>query len=105
MKKVCFNCGHEFDYTSDDIQDNYWGRYLICPKCGGRVVWCNGGDVIYDFSSQYMATCPSCGYEDWESNFLRDKEQTVSFTAGQAEKRYQQIKGSGLCEPEGFLIM
>jgi predicted DCC family thiol-disulfide oxidoreductase YuxK len=65
---------------------------LICPKCGGHVVWCNGGDVIYDYSSQYKATCPSCGYEDWESNFLRDKEQTVSFTAGQAEKRYQQIK-------------
>jgi DNA-directed RNA polymerase subunit RPC12/RpoP len=34
MKKVCFNCGHEFDYTPEDIQDNYWGRYLICPKCG-----------------------------------------------------------------------
>jgi hypothetical protein len=65
---------------------------LICPKCGGPVVWCNGGDVIYDFSSQHKATCPSCGYEDWESNFLRYKEQTASFTAGQEEKRYQQIK-------------
>ena len=42
---------------------------LICPKCGGHVVWCNGGDVIYDFSSQFKATCPSCGYEDWKSNF------------------------------------
>ena len=42
---------------------------LICPKCGGRVVWCNGGDVIYDFSSQFKVTCPSCGHEDWESNF------------------------------------
>ena len=19
---------------------------LICPKCGGPVVWCNGGDII-----------------------------------------------------------
>ena len=45
---------------------------LICPKCGGPVVWCNGGDVIYDFSSQFKATCPSCGYEDWESKFPRD---------------------------------
>ena len=50
---------------------------LICPKCGGPVVWCNGGDVIYDFSSQFKATCPSCGYEDWESNFPRGKERTV----------------------------
>ena len=64
---------------------------LICPKCGAPVVWCNGGDVIYDFSSQFKATCPSCGYEDWESKFPRDKEQTVSFTAGQKEKRYQQL--------------
>ena len=46
---------------------------LICPKCGGPV----GGDVIYDFSSQFMATCPSCGYEDWESKFPRGKERTV----------------------------
>ena len=50
---------------------------LVCPKCGGPVVWCNGGDVIYDFSSQFMATCPSCGYEDWESKFPRGKERTV----------------------------
>ena len=50
---------------------------LICPKCGGPVVWCNGGDVIYDFSSQFKATCPSCGYEDWESNFPRDKGRTI----------------------------
>ena len=42
---------------------------LICPKCGCPVVWCNGGDVIYDYSSQFKATCPSCGYVDWESNF------------------------------------
>ena len=45
---------------------------LICPKCGSPVVWCNGGDVIYDYSSQFKATCPSCGYEDWESKFPRD---------------------------------
>ena len=50
---------------------------LICPKCGGPVVWGNGGDVIYDFSSQFKATCPSCGYEDWESNFPRDKGRTI----------------------------
>ena len=50
---------------------------LICPKCGGRVVWCNGGDVIYDFSSQFKVTCPSCGYKDLESNFPRGKERTV----------------------------
>ena len=50
---------------------------LICPKCGGPVVWCNGGDVIYDFSSQFKATCPLCGYEDWESNFPRGKERIV----------------------------
>ena len=46
---------------------------LICPKCGGPVVWCNGGDVIYDFSSQFKATCPSCGYEDWESKLHKRK--------------------------------
>ena len=45
---------------------------LICPKCGSPVVWCNGCDVIYDYSSQFKATCPSCGYEDWESKFPRD---------------------------------
>ena len=50
---------------------------LICPKCGGPVVWCNGGDVIYDFSSQFKATCPSCGYEDWESNFTRGEKLTL----------------------------
>jgi endogenous inhibitor of DNA gyrase (YacG/DUF329 family) len=50
---------------------------LICPKCGGPVAWRNGGDVIYDFFSQFKATCPSCGYEDWESKFPRGKERTV----------------------------
>ena len=50
---------------------------LICPKCGGRVVWCNGGDVIYDFSSQFKATCPSCGYEDCAASFHKGKERTV----------------------------
>ena len=50
---------------------------LICPKCGGPVTWCNGGDVIYDFSSQFKATCPSCGYEDWESSFHKAKKQIV----------------------------
>ena len=56
---------------------------LICPKCGSPVVWCNGGDVIYDYSSQYKATCPSCGYEDWESKFPRDKGQPLSFATEQ----------------------
>ena len=65
---------------------------LICPKCGSPVVWCNGGDVIYDFSSQHKATCPSCGYEDWESKFPRDNGQNVRFATKQAEKRYQEIK-------------
>lgn len=65
---------------------------LICPKCGSPVVWCNGGDVIYDYSSQFKATCPSCGYEEWESKFPRAKELTVSSTAGQEDKRYQEIK-------------
>ena len=46
---------------------------LICPKCGSPVVWCNGGDIIYG-PSQFMATCPSCGYEDWALKFPRDKE-------------------------------
>lgn len=46
---------------------------FICPKCGGPVVWCNGGDIIFD-SSQFMATCPSCGYEDHEAKFPRAKE-------------------------------
>ncbi len=46
---------------------------LICPKCGGPVVWCNGGDILFD-SSQFMATCPSCGYEDHEAKFPRAKE-------------------------------
>lgn len=50
---------------------------LICPKCGGLVLWCNGGDVIYDFASQFKATCPSCGYEDWEYKFPRAKERTA----------------------------
>ena len=50
---------------------------LICPKCGGPVTWCNGGDVIYDFSSQFKATCPSCGYEDWESSFHKAEKQIV----------------------------
>ena len=50
---------------------------LICPKCGGPVVWCNGGDVIYDFSSQFKATCPSCGYEDWAASFQKVEKQTV----------------------------
>ena len=45
---------------------------LICPKCGGPVVWCNGGDIIFD-SSLFKATCSSCGYEDWTSKFSRDK--------------------------------
>lgn len=49
---------------------------LICPQCGGPVVWCNGGDIIYD-SSQFMATCPSCGYEDHEAKFPRAKERTA----------------------------
>ena len=65
---------------------------LICPKCGSPFVWCNGGDVIYDYSSQHKATCPSCGYEDWESNFPRDKEQNVSFATEQEEKRYHEIR-------------
>ena len=65
---------------------------LICPKCGSPVVWCNGGDVIYDYSSQHKATCPSCGYEDWESKFPRDNGQNVSFATEQEEKRYQEIK-------------
>ena len=50
---------------------------LICPKCGGHVVWCNGGDVIYDFSSQHKATCPSCGYEDWAASFKNVEKHTV----------------------------
>ena len=50
---------------------------LICPKCGGPVVWCNGGDVIYDYSSQFKATCPSCGYEDCAASFPKGKELTV----------------------------
>ena len=50
---------------------------LICPKCGSPVVWCNGGDVIYDFSSQFKATCPSCGYEDWAASFQKAEKQTV----------------------------
>lgn len=45
---------------------------LICPKCGAPVVWCNGGDVIYDFSSQFKATCPSCGYEKWEAEYGKE---------------------------------
>ena len=45
---------------------------LICPKCGSPVVWCNGGDIIYG-PSQFMATCPSCGYEDWASKYSIDK--------------------------------
>lgn len=65
---------------------------LICPKCGSPVVWCNGGDVIYDYSSQYKATCPSCGYEDWESKFPRDKGQPLSFATEQQKKMYQKIK-------------
>ena len=65
---------------------------LICPKCGCPFLWCNGGDVIYDYSSQHKATCPSCGYEDWESKFPRDKGQNVSFATIQAEKRYQEKK-------------
>ena len=65
---------------------------LICPKCGSPVVWCNGGDVIYDFSSQFKATCPSCGYEDWESKFPRDNGQNVRFATEQQEKRYHEIK-------------
>jgi len=65
---------------------------LICPKCGSPFVWCNGGDVIYDYSSQHKATCPSCGYEDWEYKFPRDKGQNVSFATEQEEKRYQEIK-------------
>jgi hypothetical protein len=65
---------------------------LICPKCGSPVVWCNGGDVIYDYSSQHKATCPSCGYEDWASKFPRDNGQNVSFATEQEEKRYQEIK-------------
>ncbi len=32
---------------------------LICPECGSPVLWCNGGDVNYDFSSQFRATYPS----------------------------------------------
>lgn len=50
---------------------------LICPKCGSPVVWCNGGDVIYDFSSQFKATCPSFGYEDWAASFQKAEKQTV----------------------------
>jgi len=50
---------------------------LICPKCGGRVVWCNGGDVIYDYSLQFKATCPSCGYKDWAASFQKAEKQTV----------------------------
>ena len=70
---------------------------LICPKCGSPFVWCNGGDVIYDYSSQdyssqYKATCPSCGYEDWEYKFPRDNGQNVSFATEQEEKRYHEIK-------------
>lgn len=65
---------------------------LICPKCGSPFVWCNGGDVIYDYSSQHKATCPSCGYEDWEYKFPRDKGQNVSFATEQQEKRYHEIK-------------
>ena len=65
---------------------------LICPKCGSPVLWCNGGDVIYDYSSQFKATCPSCGYEDWESKFPRDKGQPLSFATEQQKKRYQEIK-------------
>ena len=45
---------------------------LICPKCGGPVVWCNG-----DFSSQFKATCLSCGYEDCAVSFPKGKELTV----------------------------
>lgn len=48
---------------------------LICPKCGSPVVWCNSGDIIHD-SSQFMATCPSCGYKDHEAKFPRAKERT-----------------------------
>ena len=51
---------------------------LICPKCGSSVVWCNGGDVIYDYPSQFMATCHSCGYVDHESKFPRAKERNDS---------------------------
>ena len=65
---------------------------LICPKCGSPVVWCNGGDVIYDYSSQHKATCPSCGYEYWEAKFPRDKGQYVSFATEQEEKKYQEMK-------------
>jgi Zn finger protein HypA/HybF involved in hydrogenase expression len=50
---------------------------LICPKCGSPVVWCNGGDIIYD-SSQFKATCPSCGYEDWSSKFPINKGENIS---------------------------
>lgn len=46
---------------------------LICPKCGSPIVWCNGGDIIYD-SSLFMATCPSCGYQDHEAKFRKAKE-------------------------------
>ena len=34
MEKQCFCCGHIFGYTSEDIVENYWGRYLVCPNCG-----------------------------------------------------------------------
>ena len=65
---------------------------LICPKCGSPFVWCNGGDVIYDYSSQHKATCPSCGYEDWEYKFPRDNGQNVIFETKKEEKRYHEIK-------------
>lgn len=48
---------------------------LICPKCGGPVAWCNGGDVIYNFSSQFKATCPLCRYEDWVASFQKGEKK------------------------------
>lgn len=52
---------------------------LICPKCGSPVLWCNGGDVIYDFSSQFKATCPSCGYEDWAASCFILRQNIIDY--------------------------
>jgi hypothetical protein len=75
--------------------------FKTCPKCGCLVIWCNGGDVIYD-SAQFMATCPSCGYKDHEAKFQRDKGLYISFVTEQQEKSYQEIKNLKI-ELEGLL--
>ena len=65
--------------------------FKTCPKCGCLVIWCNGGDVIYD-SSQFMVTCPSCGFLDHKFKFPSAKEQFVRLATEQQEKKYQEIK-------------